>query len=500
MVLYWSDHHAGLLFPVGVAFLASSPFPGAGAQPGHRRWGSALALAALMKTLGLIAMSGVRVVNPELKSLGLTLPGFVERGKVIASLPTLGLLTLAGLTSDRWEISYHDVFDINTLDKMPGPFDLVAISSLAAQVEEAYVLADGYRAQGSCVVMGGLHVSAEPQEALQHSDAIVIGEAEPVWAKLLEDFEAGRLQRVYQNPGPQFDLADSPMPRFDLLDPTHYNRITLQTQRGCPFKCEFCAASIRIAPQFRTKPIDRVIGELNEIKKLWRHPFIELADDNTFANRARGKRLVRALAAENIHWFTETDISVADDPELLRLLRESGCSQILIGLESPVIAGMEGLEQKANWKAKQVDRYRTAIQRIQDHGITVNGCFILGLDGSGPETFDALWRFIHETALFEVQLTVLTPFAGTPLYQRLSREGRLLYPRQWNRCTLFDVNFRPDRMTVEALETGLRDLMGRVYNKEFTTWRRNQFFERLRQRRMSSRSRRGSPAEQLSEV
>ena len=449
-----------------------------------------------MKTLGLIAMSGVRVVNPELINLGLTLPGFVERGKVIASLPTLGLLTLAGLTPDRWDISYHDVSDVSKLDRLPGPFDVMAISSLAAQVAEAYALADQYRAEGSLVIMGGLHVSAQPQEALQHADAIVVGEAEPVWAKLLEDLEAGRLQRVYRNEGAQFDLANSPMPRFDLLDPTHYNRITIQTQRGCPFKCEFCAASIRIAPQFRTKPIDRVVAELHEVKKQWRHPFIELADDNTFANRSRGKHLVRALAAENIHWFTETDISVANDPELLRLLRESGCSQILIGLESPVIAGMDGVEQKANWKVKQVERYRTAIRRIQDHGITVNGCFILGLDGSGPETFEAIWRFIQETALFEVQLTVLTPFAGTPLYQRLEREGRLLYPGQWNRCTLFDVNFRPDRMTVETLETGLRDLMAKVYSKEFTAWRRDQFFDRLRRHYRSNRARCASVTEQ----
>jgi radical SAM superfamily enzyme YgiQ (UPF0313 family) len=436
-----------------------------------------------MKSLGLVAMSGVRVVNPELINLGLTLPGFVERGKVIASLPTLGLLTLAGLTPDSWEISYHDVFDINKMGKVPGPFDLVAISSLAAQVNEAYELADRYRAQGGCVIMGGLHVSAVPEEALRHADAIVIGEAEPVWAKLLADWEAGNLQRVYQNRAGQFDLADSPMPRFDLLNPAHYNRITVQTQRGCPFKCEFCAASIRIAPQYRAKPTDRVVTEIHEIKRIWPHPFIELADDNTFANRARSKSLVTALAAENIHWFTETDISVAEDPELLRLLRESGCSQILIGLESPVVAGMNGLEQKANWKARQVERYRAAIRQIQDNGVTVNGCFILGLDGSGPETFEAIWDFIQEVELFEVQLTVLTPFAGTPLYQRLEREGRLLYPGQWNRCTLFDVNFRPDRMSVETLEAGLRELMAKVYNKEFTGWRRSQFFRRLRQNR-----------------
>lgn len=139
----------------------------------------------------------------------------------------------------------------------------------------------------------------------------------------------------------------------------------------------------------------------------------------------------------------------------------------------------------------------SAIQRIQDHGITVNGCFILGLDGSGPETFEAIWRFIQETALFEVQLTVLTPFAGTPLYQRLEREDRLLYPKQWNRCTLFDVNFRPNRMTVGMLETGLRDLMAKVYNKEFITWRRNQFFDRLRQRHRNSRGGRGADADQF---
>jgi radical SAM superfamily enzyme YgiQ (UPF0313 family) len=440
-----------------------------------------------MKTLGLIAMSGVRVVNPELINLGLTLPGFVDRGKVIASLPTLGLLTLAGLTPESWDVSYHDVFDITKLEKLPGPFDLVAISSLAAQVQEAYELADRYRALGCCVILGGLHVSAQPQEALQHADAIVIGEAEPVWTKLLTDLQSGQLQRVYQNKEGQFNLANSPMPRFDLLNPAHYNRITVQTQRGCPFKCEFCAASIRIAPRYRIKPTDRVVAEIHEIKKIWRHPFIELADDNSFANRARSKSLVRALAAENIHWFTETDISVADDPELLRLLRESGCSQILIGLESPVIAGMNGVEQKANWKARQVNGYKEAIRRIQDQGVTVNGCFILGLDGSGPETFEAVWNFIQEVELFEVQLTVLTPFAGTPLYQRLERDGRLLYPGQWNRCTLFDVNFRPDRMSVETLEAGLRELMGRVYNKEFTEWRRNRFFHRLRQSRKRQR-------------
>src|SRR5689334_23031958 len=196
--------------------------------------------------LGLIAMSGVRAFNPELMAFGLTLPGFVERSEVIASLPSLGLLTLAGLTPPAWDVSYLEVPDLAALDGLPpGDFDLVGISSFSAQIKEAYALADRYRAAGVRVVLGGLHVSALPREAMAHADAVVIGEAEPWWPAVLADFERDALARVYGPAERQFDLADAPMPRFELLDPARYNRITVQTQRGCPFRCEFCAASIR---------------------------------------------------------------------------------------------------------------------------------------------------------------------------------------------------------------------------------------------------------------
>ena len=168
MFLYRPGHHAGVLFSHGLAVVASSSVSSAGAQLGHRSFPLTLALATLMKTIGLIAMSRVRVVNPKLISLGLTLPGFIDRGKVIASLPTLGLLTLAGLTPDRFEISYLDVFDINKVDKPPGPFDLVAISSLAAQVEEAYALADRYRAAAGR--LGLLHRRAREWSRAHRSD------------------------------------------------------------------------------------------------------------------------------------------------------------------------------------------------------------------------------------------------------------------------------------------------------------------------------------------
>jgi radical SAM superfamily enzyme YgiQ (UPF0313 family) len=437
--------------------------------------------------LGLIAMSGVRAYNKELLEFGLTLPGFVERSEVIASLPSLGLLTLAGLTPPHWEVSYLEVRDIAEVQELPGDFDLVGISSFTLQIREAYELANRYRAAGVTVVLGGLHVSAVPQEASQYADAIVIGEAEPVWATLLADFERGELKPVYRAAGKQFDLADAPMPRFDLLDISRYNRLTIQTQRGCPFRCEFCASSIRIAPQFKVKPVEKVIAEIREIKKLWKHPFIEFADDNTFVHKEHSKRLLRAMIPEGVRWFTETDISVADDDELLGLLRDSGCAQILIGLESPNLITLDGLEKKTNWKAKQLDHYKAAIEKIQRRGITVNGCFVLGLDGADTSSFDDVWTFVQESELFEVQITVMTAFPGTPLYDRLKREGRLLYDEEWERCSLFDVNFVPTHMSVAELETGLRELGSKIYNKDAVKFRRDAFKRRLREGRVNAK-------------
>lgn len=429
--------------------------------------------------LGLIAMSGVRAHDKALTELGLTLPGFVERNKLIASLPSLGLLTLAGMTPPEFELDYLEVADIAEQPGLPGEFDAVAISSFSAQMKEAYELAGRYRAAGTKVILGGLHVTAVPDEARRHADSIVIGEGEPSWPALLRDLRGGALQPVYDSRHRSFDLAEAPMPRFDLLEIERYNRLTVQTQRGCPFRCEFCAASIRLSPTYKVKPVEKVMAEIRRIKALWPRPFIEFADDNSFVNKAHSKRLLRALAKEKVRWFTESDIAVAEDEELLALMRDSGCKQVLIGLESTSLAGLQGIELKSNWKAKQRDRYLEAVARIQDHGITVNGCFILGLDATGPESFDQIAAFVRESGLFEVQITVQTAFPGTPLYERLRREGRVLREEAWELCTLFDVNFTPANMSVGELEGGLRRLAKELYSEDNTRQRRDRYFERL---------------------
>jgi len=439
--------------------------------------------------LGLIAMSGLRASNPELTAFGLTLPGFVERNRIVASLPSLGLLTLAALTPPEIDISYLEVPDLRLVSGIPAEFDMVAISSFSAQINDAYELADRYRKLGTKVVLGGLHVTAVPEEAQRHADSVVLGEGEPLWTKLMADAlsSGAGLRPVYDARSHSFNLSTSPVPRFDLLDIPRYNRLTVQTHRGCPFRCEFCAASIQISPTYKLKPVDRVMNEIHYIKSLWDRPYIEFADDNTFVNKAHSKALMRALAREKVRWFTETDLSVADDLDLLGLMRDAGCAQVLIGFESTTFAGLDGVEQKSNWKARMLDHYLSTVQRIQDHGITVNGCFVLGLDGTGPESFDEIWKFVCDSHLYDVQITVQTPFPGTPLYDRYRREGRLLRENAWEMCTLFDVNFRPNHMSVSDLERGLRELGQRIYSQSFTRRRHADFHKRYRElRRVSS--------------
>lgn len=430
--------------------------------------------------IALIAMSGIRACDPELLRLGLTLPGFVERSKTIASLPSLGLLTLAALTPSRHEVKYIEIPNLAEVDGIPIQCDLAAISSYSAQVGEAYELARRYKTAGIGVVMGGPHVTALPREASEYCDAVVIGEGEPVWTDLLMDFENHRPQKIYDARPCEYDLADAPVPAFGLLDIDVYNRLTVQTSRGCPHRCEFCAGSVLLTDKYKQKPAKNVLAEIDRILEIWKHPFIEFADDNSFVNKTYWKDILKALGPRKFRWFAETDISVSEDGELLELMRGSGCAQVLLGLESPIETGLSGLETRNDWKHKRFPYYKDAIGAIQSHGIAVNGCFVIGLDGHTPEIFEQVPDFVKAAELYEVQVTIQTPFPGTPLYDRLQREGRLLEPGQWHRCTLFDVNYRPTGMSAKELADGFRDLVVRLYGEEFTSWRRNTFKKHLR--------------------
>jgi len=227
----------------------------------------------------LISMSGVRVYNKKLLDLGLTLPGFVDRSKVIASLPSLGLLTLAAHTPQNWEVVYVELDDYTASDIEKiinlDP-DIIAFSSLTARINETYLLSGKFRKLGFTAAIGGLHVSALPDEGIKYADCIIQGEGEVIWGSLLHDFENKQLKTLYSsiaNHNFAFQLSASKIPRYELLDISKYNRLTIQTTRGCPLHCSFCAAS-RTISSYKKKPIEQIEKELNKIFEVWNRPFI----------------------------------------------------------------------------------------------------------------------------------------------------------------------------------------------------------------------------------
>lgn len=452
--------------------------------------------------IGLIAIAGVKLQTRKFIDLGITLPQFVNRGRVIAQLPSLALLTIAGTTPPGVELEYVEVDDVASFAANPRlDFDLAALSTYTARAFDAYLVSDAYRAHGVPVVFGGLHATVLPEEVALHADAVVVGEAETLWPEVVRDFQRGGragLKKFYRDAAPgRLRLDTAPLPRFDLLAgpaaecaPVDaratgqlnrlgpYNRITVQTTRGCPLDCEFCAAS-KLYGGYRLKPVERVLKEIDAVRALWRRPFIEFADDNTFVNKRWANRLLRELAGRHIRYFTESDVAVADDEELLDLLYPSGCRQLLIGFESPRQASLDGLD-RVNWKAGRLPHYLEAIEKIQGRGVSVCGCFIVGLDSDTPGIFDEIREFVERSRLLEVQITILTPFPGTRLYERLAAEGRLLYPGAWDRCTLFDVNFRPRGMSVEELEDGVMALWRDTWNADAFAARKRHYREIMR--------------------
>jgi radical SAM superfamily enzyme YgiQ (UPF0313 family) len=405
--------------------------------------------------VAFVPLAGFRVREEAMRELGMTLPGLRHRARAIGELPSLGLLTLAGMTPAPWTCSHHeaggDGGPIVELLARERP-DLVAISALTASAEEAYLLSGALRRAGLRTAFGGLHATACPDEARAHFDAVVVGEGEPVWPQVLADALRGALKPLYRA-GP-FDLARSPVPRFDLLRGPR-SRMTLQTERGCPLSCEFCGASRLLGP-FREKPVRNIRRELAAMGRV---PLLELADDNTFAGTRDAGPLLDALAESGARWFTEADWRLGERPDALERLAGAGCVQVLVGIESQVYRHGGMGAKRAEWP-----RIRDAIARIQEAGVAVNGCFIVGCDGEDRAALDRLRALVLASPLADVQLTLQTPFPGTALHRRLREAGRLLPGRGWPYYTLFDVTYRPDPMGVEELEAAFRDLTREVFS------------------------------------
>lgn len=435
-----------------------------------------------MPHVAFITLAGFRIVRESLRERGLSLPGFAQRAEALAQLPALGLLTLAGMLPEDWSCSYHSPRDLDDalretiIAERP---DLVAISALTASIEEAYRLSDALRQRGVQTVLGGLHVTTCADEAARHADAVVVGAAESVWLDVIDDARRRTLQPKYiakrQAPPRHAVSVEWPLPRFDLLG-DDITRWTVQTQQGCPLACTFCAASRLLGP-YREKPVDRLRQELQLITARDPAPLIELADDNTFAERHDAAEMLDVLRASGAKWFTESDWRVGERPEVLGSLAASGCVQLLVGIES-IIFRYPGMGAKQ----AETDRMLDSVRAIQDAGVAVNGCFIVGAEGETPQSIDRLTEYLLESPFAEVQVTLETPFPGTALRSRMEREGRLLTERGWSYYNLFDVTHQPDEMSVSQLERRFEELIGHVYGAAATRrrqrlrrdiWRRN---------------------------
>jgi radical SAM superfamily enzyme YgiQ (UPF0313 family) len=413
--------------------------------------------------VALVPFTGFRVREREMSELGMALPGLQARAGAIARLPALGLLTIAGLNPESWTSSYHESggSDAGALAEQIIEIrpDLVAVSALTASIEEAYQFSRLVRRAGLPVVLGGLHATACPDEARRYVDAVVVGDGESVWPEVLADAERRELRPLYRAER-SFNLANAPLPRFDLLGTAVRPRFTIQTQRGCPLACDFCAASRLLGP-WREKPVEKIAAELGAIQSIDPRPVVELADDNTFAGRRTVEPLLDALAVSGARYFTEVDWRIGERPDVLDGLANSGCVQVLIGLESLELRH-GGMGAKGAPLARMID----AVEAIQDTGVAVVGCFIVGADGETEASLDRLGVFLESAPMADIQLTLMTPFPGTALHRRLRAQGRLIDDRDWSHYTLFDLTYQPDAMSVEALEAGFQSLVRQVFSAD----------------------------------
>lgn len=367
----------------------------------------------------------------------------------------MGPLILAALTPEHIDLEYIDE-NVSEID-FTKKYDIVGISVITRQAVRAYEIANTFKQNhGSYIVMGGIHTTILPEEVAQHADTIVIGEGESSWPRFLKDFEDGQPQKVYRATE-VWDLKDSPAPRYDLMELDKYDKIWIQTSRGCPHECEYCAASITFGSQFRFKTHEQVINELLLIKNYIKDKNVRIrfADDNLFVNRKRAKELLQLIKPLNIRWDVQSDISIADDKELLDLMHDAGCVQIFVGFESLSPENMESIDLRG-WKAKKLQTYRESIEKIQSRGLYIHGSFIVGLDNDKVEVFNDIKNFILETNMFETTVNICTPLPGTKLRDRLLQQGRVL-PTPWNDYTFADVNITHPNMTKQELEDAFID-------------------------------------------
>lgn len=372
----------------------------------------------------------------------------------------LAIPTLAALTPEKHEIRIFDE-NIEAVDFNWGA-DLAGITVRTMFAGRAYRLAEKFRQHGVRTVLGGIHPSMCPDEALQYCDSVVVGEAENIWSTVLRDAETGELKRIYRAKG-FAELHNSPVAARTALSMERYFSDVVQTTKGCPFSCEFCSVHAFDGQQIRSRSVQQVIREIQEINNspsaYKKKKAIFFADDNIIANRKFARELFLALKECDINWMCQASINIFREDELLTLMRASGCGAIFIGFESLSQKNLASMNKGVNRKFA----YEKAIEKIQSHGILVHSSFIVGYDDDSAASFDELIQFIQDNHLLVPLLNILTPFPGTKLFKRFEKEKRILH-KDWDKYDTKHVVFSPASLSAAELLAGYRRILREVYS------------------------------------
>jgi len=359
--------------------------------------------------------------------------------------PPLAIATLAGLTPPHHTLSYVDE-SLEKVDFTSTP-DLVAISIMTPLAPRGYEVADRFRAMGVKVVIGGIHASTMPEEAAAHADSVVIGEADEIWAEIVDDAEQGKLKKFYRQSDYTRMERIPPADRSVYPQKKYFFENMIQTTRGCPYRCEFCTVTSFFGGTYRLRPVDIIMKEVESLRATPGYVFF--ADDNLIARADHTRALLDRLKNCHLRWVCQSPVTIAEDESLLKKFAEAGCHGIFIGFESLNNENLNIMGKSQN----KVDFYEECIKRIHDHGIGVYASFVFGYDHDTVAVFDRFLEFANRNGLDGAFLPVLTPFPGTRVYNRLKEEGRII-TEDWRYYDMATVVYRPKGMKIEELQEG----------------------------------------------
>ncbi|MGO9614608.1 MAG: B12-binding domain-containing radical SAM protein [Dissulfurispiraceae bacterium] len=377
-------------------------------------------------------------------------------------LPYLGLLKVASLTPPDWEVKIVDE-KVEAID-FKQDADLVGITAMTPVAKRGYEIADNFRQRGIKVVMGGMHISKMPEEALQRCDSVVIGEAEDIWDKVLEDVERDGLKRIYWHENGYPSLENRPATNWDLYRdkgylPVHF----VETTRGCPHNCEFCSVTSSFGGKFRNRPVDEVEKEIQNLKpfegKLILKNVVFFADDNIISSRKHARELLNRIVPYNLKWLGQTSVNIAKDEEMLTLCRKSGCTGLLIGFETLSPDNLANVGKAFNKPQDYID----VVNKMHDHGLGVNGSFVLGFDHDDEGVFERTIEFVIKAKLDVCYFSILTPYPGTVLHSKMEQAGRII-DRDWSNYNTNNVVFMPKLMKPERLLQGYYEVLKECFS------------------------------------